>query len=258
MRLLTLSQFFYIPQVSLGNQYFDFSEGGPEINLEIPVGGRSPQELVNLLSREVNAGGGQDYTFTFDRVENKITISAPGNFELLPVTGVNNAQSIFPLLGFTTDRSGSNSYTADNVFATVWRPQFLLQDYVTPSQWKEKISPVINEAGDGSVESFTYGTKSFYQLNVKYICNYEQDSGSIIENNPQGEEEAESFLEFIIEKVNIEIMPDRDSPNDYDVVLFEKSTQDQNGTGYKLRELTGEGLAGFYETGNLVFRKVNL
>lgn len=257
MSVQTRSKFYYVAPVTLDNLFMDFSEGGANIPAEIAIGAKSPQDLLDAVSVALNEYGGQDYTVTFNRVTNRVTISATSNFELNVLSGPNSANNIYSVLGFAADKSGSNSYESDETYANEYRPQFWLQSYLDPGKWTEAVRSTVNEAADGTVETFSFGKRSFYQMNITFITDYDQGNDSPIETDLSAIANAETFLQFIIDKTNIEFMPDRDDPDTFDKVFLNSAPNQKDGLGYKLKQLNNKGLDGYYETGALVFRKVD-
>jgi hypothetical protein len=79
-------------------------------------------------------------------------------------------------------------------------------------------------------------------------------SNAPIENNSNALTELRAFMQDITQKRLIEIMPDRDTPTSYQVVLLETTDVSSVGTGYKLKEQFDKGLVGFFSTGLLKFR----
>lgn len=51
-------------------------------------------------------------------------------------------------------------------------------------------------------------------------------------------------------------MKDRDDPNSFIKLRLESTRESRSGTGYKLRERNDLKLSGYFDTGNLKFRKV--
>lgn len=256
MAILTKPKFFYIESVTNTNNALNFSEGGPEFAATVASGGFAVSELASAVATAMTSAGGQIYSVVFNRSDNTITISAPGNFELLPVTGSNIGTSIFPLLGFTTDRTGSNSYISDTTVATEYVPQFPLQDYRGFIDRSEAISASINETPSNVVETITFGTVSRMSFNIKYIKDGQPCSDSIYGNDPNAVSNARAFLDFITTKARLEFMEDKNNPSIFDIILHDSNSFNSQGVGYFLEELYSENLIGYYQTGNLVFRKI--
>ena len=257
MTIETRSQFYYIDSVDENNFRIDFDEGLGEIVGEVEVGSYSMEELMLAVEKALNVSGDLDYTVTLDRLTRLVTISATGTFDLLVSTGSSGLTAVYTLLGFTgSDRTGLSSYEGDTAIGSVYRPQFLLQEFIGFDDWSEAISASVNESASGIIEVITFGNRRFMEFNDRFITNIDQGSNSVIETNLNGVNNSRSFMNFIINKSNLEFMPDRDDPNTFDTVLLESTTSSSEGTGFKLNEMYSQGIANYYETGKLKFRKV--
>jgi hypothetical protein len=254
--LKTRPLFYFIDPVTVTNQFLDFSEGGPEINGKLVVGARSPEQLMLEAARALNDQGALDYTVTLNRVTRIVTIAASGVFELKPVTGTNAGQSIFSVLGFTTDRSLAATYDSDLPVATEWRPQFFFKSYVDFDDFEEAVKASVQEAANGAIQTVSFGDRNFMMFEAMFITDGDMGTGNIIETQVDAVANVRTFLKFIRKKGNLEFMPDRDDPDTFFTVLHEKSADSSDGTGYRLHEMLGMGLADFYQTGMLTFRKV--
>lgn len=257
MSIETLSAFYYSQGINLENRYLDFSEGGPEISASLAIGNYSPTEILAVVANALNEAGGQVYTVTLNRVTRRVTIAAPGNFTLKLTSGTHAALSYFSFLGFTgADLSGSNSYTGNADFGTYYRPQFVLQSYTPFDHIEDSVSSSVNESAQGIIETISFGTRNFMECDLKFITNRDMGLDNPIETNAQGVDQCVAFLKFLRTKSNLEFIPDRDLPNTYSKILLESSPFNEDGVGFKLDEMLDMGLAGFYRTGILKFRKV--
>jgi protein involved in sex pheromone biosynthesis len=63
-------------------------------------------------------------------------------------------------------------------------------------------------------------------------------------------------MQYLINKYEVEFMPDKDNPDDFYRVVLESASGNSKGTGYKLEEQYGRGLVGYFETGILKFRVI--
>lgn len=253
-----MSSFFYTNAVTLDNNFLSFAEGGPEKKAELDVGARSPTDLLTEVSRAMNVIGTQVYTVTFNRITNRVTISAPSNFSLLVFSGTTSTISVFGLLGFTgADRTGANTYTGDSDFVSIYRPQFFLQSYVPFDKYREAIQASVNESANGVLEILSFGERQFMEFILDYITDIDQGSENIIETNLTGVNDCLDFMNFLILRSPFEFVPDRDLQNTYIKIQLEKTSTNQDGVGFKLNEKIGDGLAGYFDSGKLTFRKVN-
>lgn len=259
MALSTFSTFYYGHNVTSDNQYINFDEGSGDIAATIAVGSYTPTDFATAIQTAMNAAGTYTYTVTFDRDDRTITIaSSSGNFSLLASSGDNVDFGAWTLMGFAaTDVSGSSSYTGGSASGSQYSPQFKLQDYISSSDWRQASSATVNKTASGRVEVIKFGDEQFIQANIKYVNNYTQPDNNVIKNSATGVADLRTFMQYIINKRPFEFIPDIDTPSTYEEVLLESSPGFKDGTGYKLRELYDQGLAGYYETGPLVFRVVD-
>lgn len=256
MIINTYSVFYYIEDVTIDNFYLDFDEGAGEISAEVESGAKTPTELAEAIENALNTFGTQVYTVTFNRSLKSFTISAPLNFELLIASGTHFGADVYSLIGFSgPDLSGSNSYTGVSAVSE-YRPQFKLQNYVSPEDLQKAISPSVNKSASGEVEVVRFGVEKFYEFNIMFITNIDQGNLGPVRTNLTGEQDARLFLRFAITKRKMELMEDEDNVNTFSVVLLESTEEESKGTGYRLKEMYDKGVPGYFETGKLVFRLV--
>ena len=211
----------------------------------------------NAVKTALDVSGGQEYTVTVDRDTRQITISATSNFDLLLSTGSQVGTSPWQLLGFTqgVDLTGSNSYTGASPAGSEYITQFAPQNYVDPEKSQQRIDAAVNESASGVIEVISFGIRKRIEMNLMWITNIKSD-GKIIRNNPTGVQDAETFLQYITGRPQLEFMPDKDDSNTFYEVQLERTQADTNGVGYLLKEEIGNNLPGYYQTGLLVFRVV--
>lgn len=256
MSIRTRSAFTYGHTVSEDNQFINFSEDGiTELSATIEIGSFYLQEFINKIAIALNEIGDNTYEVTLNRSTRKITISADDNFSLFVTTGTQASISAFSLIGFTTDRSGSNSYEADIASGFVYYPQAPLQDYVSFDDTEESVQSKVNESSSGELEVVSYGIRNFMECNIKYATDILGQG--FIENNATGVQDLRLFMQYITKKRPIEFIQDKANFNDYVACVLESTARKSDGTGFQLRELYAEKLANYYESGKLVFRKIN-
>jgi hypothetical protein len=257
MALITYPAFNYGHNVTSNNNYINFSEGGPEISATIAVGSYTLGSFINAISVAMNAVGGQAYSISLNRLTRKITISAPSNFELLINTGSQNNISAYDLMGFTgPDLLGSNSYEGDSASGSQYRPQFLLQGFVDFEDDQRKASAVVNESASGLVQVSSYGDVKTMSCNITLATNITPQI-EIIEN-PTGVSDLRSFMEYAINKYDLEFIPDAINNPSSNIrnCLLEKTPESKDGTAFILKELYARNLTGYFETGNIQFREI--
>ena len=254
MSLKTYSAFIYGHDIDDESNYIDFSEDGiTELSAIIETGSYTLTDFVNQVLVALNDAGNFDYTASINRATRKITISASSNFELR-VTGSHNAISAFALMGFTTDKSGSNSYESDVASGFFYEPQYWLQRYVDFTDNVESAQSSVNTSASGKVEVVSYGTNYFMECNITYATDITGQGA--IKNNASGVSNLRAFMNYAIRKKPLEFMPDIDTPSVFTSCILEKTPSSNNGTGFQLFELYTRGLANYFETGILTFRKV--
>ena len=226
-----------------------------ELTASVLIGTNSMTELAEKIQSALNDAGKNEYTVSFDRDTRLLTIVADDLFDLLVTTGSNAGLSVYSLIGFTADKTGLATYEADEAFGTEYKPQYALQDFKDADNSKEGIFSKINESASGVIEVVTFGSRQFYELNIKWITNRNMGKSNFLDNNQSAIEEARSFMDFCIEKNNLEFMRDLDNRSGFDKVLLETTRKSKQGTSYELTELLRDGLDGYFETGRLKFRR---
>lgn len=260
MAIYTKSKFYYGHNITLTNNTISLDEGSGDITVTLNVGRYSLTQFVVEVERALNEFGNQTYTVTLDRADRIITIDAPNAFDLLFFSGGSSGTSVYSLLGFEQlDYTGLNSYTAPNPSGKEYRPQFLLQRYLDFKDNEESIQSVVNESAQGVVEVVAFGRKRIMKCTITFITDIFQAKNAPIENNPTGVDDANDFLSDIINKGDIEFIPDRDdnSLSGFTTCFLESTQESKEGTAYTLKELFSKGLQGYYDTGELTFRAVN-
>lgn len=257
MSLSTQSLFYYGHEITDENYLLDFDEGGGELTAELALGSYTLTEFVAELKRALDAAGGNTYTVVVDRTTRVITISADGNFDLLTLTGTHVGTSPWELIGFTqvADKTGTNTYEAENPSGSSYQTQFVPQSYIGPEDLQEAVEATVHESAAGDLQVFRFGTNRFIEMNLTFITNRDM-TGSVIRNNPTGVLEAQQLLQYATRKLRMEFMEDVADPSSFFPVILESTPQNQKGVGYRLNELYGRGLPEFFETGLLRFRVV--
>lgn len=257
MSISTHSVFYKTIIVDETNNFVNIDEGGGELTGTISSGSYSLTDILTAVKTTLDTIGTNTYTVTVDRTNRRVTIAADGAFDILLSTGSQVGISIWNDLGFTqsADLTGLLTYQGASGASSEYIPQFVLQDYVPADNWKQKISPTVNESASGQIEVVSFGERSFYEMSFKFITNKPMD-GKVIKNNPSGVDDLRAFMDNAIQKGPMEFMPDVDNRGIFTKVLLESTPSDKSGTGYKLKELFSQNLPDFFELNGIKFRVI--
>jgi hypothetical protein len=255
MAQIKKSSFIYGHTITDDNSFINFTENGiDELSSTIEIGSFTISTFIDAVAVALNEIGDNTYTVSLDRTTRKITISADANFDLLVTTGTQSQISAFSLMGFTSDKSGSNSYEADEASGSIYLPQTKLFGYVPFEHNQSSVQSKVNESSSGDIELVTYGERRFAKFNIKYISNI--TGQNFIEDNPNAVQDVTTFMEYIRLKRPFEFLPDRDDVNTFYSVILESTPQ--GATDYELTELYAESLAFYFETGTITLRQIEV
>ena len=264
MTIQTKSVFYYGFTVTENNTFLNYDEGtaAGELTAQLRVGTYSMEEAATEVARALTESSDllQTYTVTVDRDTRIFSISAASAFECLVTSGSNAGTSYWGDIGFTTDRTSLVSHDSDEAAGSEFKPQFFLQSYVDADNNLQSVSEKINEAASGqNLEIVKFGNRRLYEFNITLQNDIVQTGcgEQFIESDPNGVANLRSLLEFCVQKTRLEFMKDRDDRSTFNTVLLESAPGNRNGTGFKLREMLGSAGAGYFETGNLVFRRLS-
>lgn len=251
----TLSTFYYGFLVTKDNQYLDFDEGSGPIFTTLKIGDYTFEEFCTELQNALNLVGALTYTVTKNRATRMITISATGNFSLLCASGSHIGTGIFTLVGFTgSDKTGLNSYTGNQASGYEYRPQMILKNYIKPEDYEVKETAVVSMSANGQVQTVSFGEGQRMQCNIIGASNLTGLKNYQYYENSNGVENLRHFLRYLITKSKVEFMPDVDARASYYNLLLESTRASRDGTQYRIENM--DGTKNYYETGDLVFRKV--
>lgn len=255
MSLTTFSGFIYGHDISEDNQFIDFNEDGfTEIGAQIKIGSYTLASFIDAVSNAMNEAGDSTYTVTVNRTTRLITITGSAPFNITVTSGSHFAISAFSLMGFSTNRSGSNTYTADLPSGFLYEPQYKLQRYVDFSDIVESADSSVNTSASGIVEVVSFGQNQFMECNITYATNI--IGQGVIKNNSAGVTDLRAFMNYAIQKKPMEFIPNLAAPTVFISCILERTQKNSKGVGFQLYELYSRGLANYFETGTLTFRKV--
>lgn len=260
MSLKTRSAFIYGHTITDANTFLNFSEDGvTELTTTVDEGAYTLTEFVDKVAQALNEVGNNEYTVTVDRTTRLITISADANFSLLVVSGTQSSISVWDLLGFNADQSGSDTYTASLPSGDLYLPQGPLYDYIPSENIKEVVQSERNESSSGdAIEVISYGVRNYMECEIKYATDIVQPTGKkyFLDNNPNGVADLRRFLDYVRTVAPIEFIPNRDDFSVFESFIIERTDRSRDGTGFQIRELYAEGLADYFSSGRLIFRRV--
>lgn len=260
MALNTRVAFTYGHTITNDNENINFSEdsGVTELTATIAIGSYYLNEFGDAIATALNEIGDNEYTVTLDRTTRKFTISADANFDLLVTTGSQADISAFNLMGFTSDKTGSDSYESDIASGSIYLPQAPLRDYVAFENDQEAVQSKVNESSSGdNIEVVSYGSRQIMSANIKYATDIDVTSSDYIDNNPTGVSDLREFMVYITGKKPIEFIVDKTDLTTFTPCILESTTKNRDGVGFQLRELYTENLSFYFETGLLKFRKIS-
>jgi len=241
--ITTRSSFIYGFLVDENNNTFVIDEGSGNIDCVLRKNTYSFTEYAAEVQLAINTNGTQVYTVTANR-DRTLTISASNNFDI-KVSGVGVGLSAFPMMGFTTDMTGTNTYTSDAKAGYEYVPQYYLQEYAELEQEYRNVHK--NETLSGYVETIVHNKVKYVSMNIKFITDLDV-SGSSITNNQSGVNDVVNFMEYVITGGKIEFIPDVNDRDLYKTLILE------NNNKFKLKE--ERDFRHIYQTGVIKFREV--
>ena len=260
--ITTRSLFYYGHTITESNNLLDFKEGaGSELTATLNVGEYSLTDFLTEVARAMNDAGALTYSLSVNRSTRIITVSTTSAFTLLAGTGTHVGNSAYSLLGFSSDTSSATSHIATIASGSEWRPQWVMQDYVSFDDNVSSIDGIKRESTSGQVEVISFGKRYIMEGNFKLITDNFQapisstDSTSL-ENDSSGVANARAFLTYAISKAPLEFMPNRSAPSTFEECILESTPESQDGLAFKIKEMYSIKLPSYYETGLLKFRRV--
>jgi hypothetical protein len=259
----TYSGWTYGHTINENNRFLEFEETiSGVLTAELNVGSYTLTQYVAEVARALNASSlNNTYSTSLDRTTRKITITGSDTFSLLISSGSTALQSAYSLTGFNgVNLTGQLSYEGDSPSGSFFEPQFLLQDFIPFENDQKANNVTVSETPSGELEVIKFGDVNFLSCNIKYQRNQGLDEprakDNIIKFSTTGYTDLLSFLRYAVTKAPMEFVPDVNTPASFTQCLLESTPKENKGTGFRIRELYAEGLADWYETGTLVFRKL--
>lgn len=252
MALRSKSLFLYGYTISLSRRNIDFiaTSGGPTLTAILDIGDYSLTTLLSAIKVAMEtADPAHIYTVSADRTlmggtQNRITISTNGTFlSLLFSSGPNTDTAIWELMGFNLlDYTGSTAYTGSNTTGITLIPEFTGYNYQNPDQGS-KVFGAVNVATSGLKESVVFNIQQFVDVEFKYEPAFRLVSEWL------------PLTTWMIQQKPFDFTPEISDPNTFYAVTLEKSSDDQKGMGFKMKEML-PNFPNFYTTGPMNFRIV--
>jgi hypothetical protein len=244
--LKTFSAFNYGHTITRDNQLFPFVYNSENYQATLTIGAYGLGQFVAELERALNELEILEFDLSLDRQLRSITISANDDFEIPVNSSLLKNISCYALAGFSgADLTGSDSYEGGQS-GLVFIPQFKLQEYIDFEDDQEAAKSSIAESGSGLVQVASFGIVERASFNIKYQTNI----------NGTGVDDLRSFLRYATTKAPIEFVKDRNNAGIFTLCLLDSTTKSSDGVGFTLRELYNEGIAEYFESGTLTFRKL--
>jgi hypothetical protein len=255
--IYTFSKFYYGHTITAENNKLNFKEGaGPELTATFNIGSYTLTEFLVEIKRALEDAGALTYTVTVSRATRIITIASTSAFSLLVTTGTNFAVSVFGLIGFTgADRTAVSTYSGNVGSGFEYVPPFKLQNYIDPKRNSQAIESTVLEAADGTVQTVSFGNKSFAKMKIVYVTDIPMKiDGMMKSTGPGTVDKLVDFMDYSITKAPMEFIEDEDVPSTFYKVILESTGEEKKGTAYELKELFDKNLPDFYETSLLTMR----
>lgn len=254
-QLTNRSAFLYNYVVTNTNNLLPFFDGIVDKLAQLRTGSYTFSGLGVEISRAMNAVGENEYTVLTDRNTRTFTISADNTFNL-QVTSIYSESDIYDVIGFTSDKTGSNTYTSDESTGVLFKPQFVLQNYTDFENERISIGGVRNESANGvNIENVKFGSYNVMTCNISYVTENEMGRGNTIENNQNAMQELRDFMNYITDLQPVEFIPDRDAPTvGVSECILNSTRESKSGLDYRIKRV--QGSTRHFETGELKFRRI--
>ena len=207
MTIKTKCAFTYGHTIDPNNQIINFDEGSGEISASIAIGEYTLNDFADAVASALNSSGTQEYSVSVDRSTRKLTVSAASSFTLLAATGSQLEISAFALMGYTLDITGTSN-EGDQASGSLYRPQFLLQNFIDFEDDIESSNSSVNQSASGVVEVVSYGRIEFMSCNITLATDI--IGQGVIEDNPNGVGDLRAFMNYLITKAPVEFIRDID------------------------------------------------
>lgn len=258
--LNTHSSFRYGIEITNDNSFFPIDEGSGELLAQIRIGSYTLTDFATQIASALNRISEieNNYETTVNYETGQITISGDSNFSILLSSSSILAITAYSLAGFTTtsDLTGSASYEGDSRSGFIYNTQFIIQSFVDLEDQESLSSATINIPATGAFEEvISYGYERLMDGTFTYITDIFHAEGAPIRNNPTGKEDFLNLLRSLIRKQPVEFCKNEGDQQSFYKLILSGSGSDTKGTGFKLEELSSQGLSNYFRI-KLKFREV--
>lgn len=258
----TYAKFYYGYKITADNRYLDFKEGtGAQRTAAVGVGAYTASDFCKAIAAALNIAGTFGYSVTMNRSTRAITVtSIGGSHTLLTASGTHSGSDPFTLMGFSklSNTSSAASHTGTLPSGDVYAPQLPLQDYVSSEDLQGAADASINKSASGLVEVVSFGTEKFMECNITLASNVTEKVAGPYRVNATGVEDLRRFLKYLVTKAPLEFMADENTPSVFEKMILESIPESSSGIKYRLKEMYDRKLTGYFETGKLVFRVIEV
>lgn len=247
------SCFIYGFDIDENNKYFYFEDNGVEYTAELYVGNYTMTTAGAELSRAMNEASPNSYGVLLDRQTRKYSIYSQDGIKVL-------GNSVSPahcneVFGFSGEESEiAMPMVSDFAAGKLYAPAFPLYNYARFEDSQDAGDATVSETSAGYAEVVMTGVVQEMECNIRYITNivtpgdeYFGESGAL--------DKANDFMRYITGKRRIEFCEDSQDLEAFTPCALQSTRRNKQGVGYRLQRMKIDGL---FETGNLVFRKLEL
>lgn len=247
--------FLYGFDINNNNKYINFKNAysGNELTAVLRTGNYTCTEFLAEMKRAMEyVDGINTYTWAIDRTaasntSNRISVTTNGSYlDILFGSGTNAANTPVSLIGFSPmDYVGTLSYTGYTNGGIILYPDFATYDYLSPDEIVKNDGSK-NVSASGIKETLVFAQMRFFQGQWKYITDF---------NGNNQKTQFVQFLKYATRQLKFEFSPSvHEDPSVFYQCTLESTPADSNGLAYTLKQMLGDKLYRFYDTGVMTFR----
>lgn len=248
------SAFIYGFDIDENNKYFYFREGVTDYTAELNVGNYTMTTAASELSRALNEVSASGYSVSIDRQNRLFTISCDTAFGILGDSI--SSSHCNELYGFeSTETTQELTHTSINAAGKVYSPAFPLFNYASFEDSLDAGDATVTESSSGVTEIVTTGEVQEMECSIKYITNLSSEGDEYF-GDSQAKDKANEFMRYITAKKKVEFCEDINDLDNYTACIVQSTEKNKQGVGYRLKKMKGHEQ--YFETGRLIFRKLEL